>query len=703
MYDGLQTFVIGAAMVCDTVLLMALVERPNWRSVTVWMLLLALGVWLWHTGTFAHALLSGSTGPLAFQADRAAMIVMSAGLLLMPSALLHGLLRLWRMGLRVSPRPNVAYAFLYLPLIALIPVAGELASRPGSEYLELVAPFKLPYLCWMSSVNLIAGIGLLMLRRRIELPRAHEFFGWMTAVLLGMAAGNAFIVLYALDAWPHAVPWLQLATIVSPTLPLALFVYFVLRFRLLPLVLERTLVYGAIVVGLMLLHQLAVRDLATAVHEHYRVDFGILEGAVAIVLVLVYQPARQRVGEALRYLFRSQAASRGENRRLAVEMAARSGRPVDELLDWFVSSVQAAFRVEYAVGWVFDASGRVLYRSGETARLPDDRARVLQQQLASAGLVSCTRYEAPSQAILEILQQSQASVAVQLEHQQLAGLLLLGPQPLNQPPGDEELSSLVLLAEQLSVTMHNSILQEARLAWERQALQQEKLSTLGLLAGSVAHEVRNPLSSIKTITTMLGEDLGGDSPHAEDIRLILSEIDRLAATTSQLLEIARPERPHGKEGRVPEAVQSTLGILRHLARQQDVTIEMQMPEGLPAVCSDENALREIVFNLLANAVQAAGHGGRVHVSCRQENGCVRLEVRDNGPGIPAEVRLRLFEPFFTTRETGTGLGLYTVGRRVRDAGGEIRCESAPEAGTSFVVTLPYQDTGKHGSRDAGPG
>src|SRR5262249_3850307 len=97
---------------------------------------------------------------------------------------------------------------------------------------------------------------------------------------------------------------------------------------------------------------------------------------------------------------------------------------------------------------------------------------------------------------------------------------------------------------------------------------------------------------------------------------------------------------------------------------------------------------EIVFNLLSNSIDAAGHGGCIQGSCRSENGCVVAEIQDDGPGIPPPLQEQLFQPFVTTKESGTGLGVYVGGRRVRGLHGGIHCESDPEHGTSFTVKLP---------------
>ena len=129
-------------------------------------------------------------------------------------------------------------------------------------------------------------------------------------------------------------------------------------------------------------------------------------------------------------------------------------------------------------------------------------------------------------------------------------------------------------------------------------------------------------------------------------------------------------------------------MLRHLARQHDVALEVVIPADLPLVRADDPALREIFFNLLNNALDAAGPGGRVSVRCCLIDSHVVAEVRDSGAGLPTAVHERLFEPFLTTKTNGTGLGLHVVGRRIRETGGSIACESGTDRGTLFTVRLP---------------
>lgn len=694
MFDDLRILCIGAAAVVETVLLLALVERRNWRYVTLWMLLLTGGAWLWHVGSLFYMLLGNNRDAYGLQLRWTLMTVMATGLLLMPSALSHGMLRLWRTGTKETGWRHAEYAILYAPLLGLIPIAARLGADRSAPFMQLVEPFVIPYIAWVALANLVSAAAAIQLRGSSAFPQAKQFFTWLAATLLAMPVLIAAVVLLAVEAWPTVAPLLMLVVNLSPILPVALFAYFAIRYRFVPIVLERTLVYGAIVVGLLLVHQVAVRDLQTAVTDHYHVDFVMVELIAGIALILIYQPFRQRTAEALRYLMGSRVAEvRNQMRRLSVEMSQRAGQSPTDVLGWFTAALAEPLHVDYVAAWLLDPSGQVAIEVGATQHLTSGLAVLLHDCLSRDGLHCYTARDVPNRNVTGMMQQAEASVAALIKQQDVRGLLLIGRSSWHRQLGDEELNALILLVDQLGSTLQNSLLQAERLAAERRALQNEKLSTLGMLAGSIAHEVKNPLSSIKTIAAVLAEQLGRDSPHAEDLRLILGEIDRLTITTSQLLEFARSATHDAEHGSLPTVIERTLRVMRHLARQKDVRIEAQIDDGLPAVRADEHSLREIVFNLLSNSIDAAEHGGCIQVACRCENGCVVAEIRDDGPGIPPSLQDQLFQPFFTTKESGTGLGLYVVGRRVRELDGEIHCQSDPEHGTSFTVKLPVSING----------
>ena len=691
METDLQLWSIGTAAVVDTALLVALVERANLRSVNRWMLHLTAGVWLWHTGAFFQAWLSRGTVPFAVELRWMAMVVMVIGLLTIPSAMLHGLFRLYQTGITIANRPRRRLALCYLPLLAVVPIGISLARDPQATFVDLVAPYKMPYLVWMALANALFAGGLFHYRRFVEVPQNRRLIAWMVTATGGLTLVDVVLVLAADHVSPSLQSHLYTCVILTPVVPICMFAYFLMRFQFLPLVLERTFVYGAFVGGIVLLHELALRDVASAVRTEYRVDLAFIEALLISALVIAYQPLRRRVLESFQYLIGSPRQVREENRRLAVELAAQAGRPVPELLDWFAHSVPSAFQIEAVALWLFDADGAPPYRSGSTDRFSDRFGQEVYDNLRDAHRAFCTRADAPAIRTLEMLRGTGAWGAIRLEHRDLRGLLVFWPQIGNQPVADERVNALLLLVEQLAATIANSQLLEAHRAAERRMLQQEKLSTLGLLAGSIAHEVKNPLSSMRTIASVLAEELGEDSPQAEGLQMIVSEVDRLVGVTNQLLEIARPARSQGGQCDLRMTLLATCRLLRHHAQNAQVSLEMRLDEAPILAQADGSAVREILFNLLLNGIEAAGAGGKVEVASDLDTGKHRLEIRNSGPPIPPATLERLFEPFFTTKPTGTGLGLYLVAQRTRELGGEIHCRSSHDEGTCFELRLPAVD------------
>ncbi len=689
MLSDLQLLGLGAAAVIDTVLLVALIERPNRRQVALWMLVLTAAGWLWHSGSFVHTLLIRATHPWSLQVNALAMTAMAAGLLLMPSSMLHGAVRLWHTGVDAKPRGDARYGLCYLPVLVLGPIMRSLFAQPTGDFLVLVAPFTVPYVAWLCVTNGIAAITFWDLRRRVALPSATQFFARMALLLCGLSLLVACVVFVAIPLCPqHEGEWKLLVSL-SPVLPVLLFTYYVMRFGFVSVVLERTLVYGAVLAAVFLFHHVALAGIAERLNESLQVDFAIVEAVAAAALILAYQPLRQRVAESLRYLLGSRVGDvREQTRQLAARMSDGTDQPIDCWLSSMTDEVRTLFGVTHVGTWLFGEGDHIVGQAASGNAISADQAVALQASLSQTRQHILTRFEAPNQMALEILSATGTSVAIAFHHRDLRGLMVLGRKRLNQELSDEELSSLALLTEQLAVTLRNMRLQQDRLAAERRALRQEKLSTLGLLASSIAHEIKNPLSSIRTISTVMAEDLGPDSPHVEDLRLIVSEIDRLAATTRHLLEFARPA-PSTSDGCVPrELLERTLRILRQLAQQRDVRIETEFDHQSIAVKADPASLGEVFFNLLSNSIDAAGAGGVVTIVCRQNSSHVTVIIRDTGPGLPPEVQEHLFEPFVTTKLDGTGLGLYIVGRRIRELAAEIRCESRPGQGTSFEVRLP---------------
>ncbi|MBL9081968.1 MAG: hypothetical protein JNK76_09200 [Planctomycetales bacterium] len=683
MFRQFEFISVGLATVIDVVLLLALLERRNRSRVAVPVALLVAGAAMLHGGAFVRLLLMDLRGLWAMQVHWCALVVLTTGLLLVPAAMTHCCWRMFRTGLTIDPPTSPRYVIAYLPILLLLPAAMAMRDDPRGDYLELMRTLVAPYTAWFVAVG-IGSAAVFWRQRRLTAPRARQFAGSLAVVQLLAGAILAGVVVAAFAVAPENRPPLQLAALLVPLLPVLLFGYFVLRYNFMQLMLERTLVYAALLTAAMLFHHVAVLGLQNDLEDRYRVDFGIVEGLLIVVVVIAYQPLRHRASEALRYLLGVRVEeTRRRMRDLAWRMAMRVEDDPQQLVAWFRQTAAETCDVASVSVWLFDETGRTTI-AGNSSILTDNEARVLYQRLREADEQLAT-----PRCLVGRLLEHDASLAVRLDRPTATGLVVFGRREANLEFSHEEANAIALVVEQLGIVLHNIALRTERLLAERRALQNEQLSTLGLLAGSIAHEIKNPLSSIKTLAAVMAEDLGPQSPHAEDVRLILGEVERLTTTTNQLLGFVRAPCPASDGCALRPLLENTLGVMRHWAHERGITIRATFDDGGACVAADEAALREVVFNLLKNAVEALERGGSVVVRTRVAgDDQVVLEIQDDGPGLAPEVQDRLFEPLVTTKPGGTGLGLYLVGREVRAAGGRIECRSGPGQGTLFTVALP---------------
>ncbi|HEY1377934.1 MAG TPA: ATP-binding protein, partial [Gemmataceae bacterium] len=226
-------------------------------------------------------------------------------------------------------------------------------------------------------------------------------------------------------------------------------------------------------------------------------------------------------------------------------------------------------------------------------------------------------------------------------------------------------------------------LQEA----QAQLLHQEKMAAFGLLAAGIAHEVGNPLASISTIVQVL-ERRDHDDYTREKLTLVADQLRRIQGILRELINFSRPASTAREKMSVAEVIDEALGIAKFYKGVKRRSIAVALPADLPPVVGVRGQLVSVFLNLVLNAIDATGKGGHVELGAAVEATGVRVWVRDDGPGIAAEHQPRLFQPYFTTKRHGTGLGLFMAHKLLAEHGGTIECESAAGAGTTFTVRLP---------------
>ncbi len=224
-------------------------------------------------------------------------------------------------------------------------------------------------------------------------------------------------------------------------------------------------------------------------------------------------------------------------------------------------------------------------------------------------------------------------------------------------------------------------------ASQARVIHQEKMAAFGLLAAGIAHEVGNPLAAISSLIQMI-QRRHPDHYTGEKLELAARQLRRIQRTVRDLVDFSRPASSIKGRVRLTDVVEDVLGIAKYYTRTGERDIITDLAADLPAVIAIRDHLVQVVLNLVMNAIDATAKGGRIHLETRMEGERIILRVEDDGRGIPAEDRERLFQPYYTTKPQGTGLGLFVSRQIVEELGGMLSHDPSFGKGTRFIVQLP---------------
>jgi signal transduction histidine kinase len=217
----------------------------------------------------------------------------------------------------------------------------------------------------------------------------------------------------------------------------------------------------------------------------------------------------------------------------------------------------------------------------------------------------------------------------------------------------------------------------------------ERFAAVGEAAAYVSHEIKNPLMVIGGLAGQVERRLS-DPAHREKLRVIQEEVKRLESFLGSLQDFLRPVHPLKRRVNLNEIIREVQALMGPAAEDKGINLEEQLDSSLPSIEADPTQLNQAVLNLLKNALEATGPDGRIILASGSKKGQVWFSIRDTGKGMTPEVKSKIFHPFFTTKEKGTGLGLAVVHKIITDHGGTIDLETTPEAGSIFTVRLPLR-------------
>ena len=289
----------------------------------------------------------------------------------------------------------------------------------------------------------------------------------------------------------------------------------------------------------------------------------------------------------------------------------------------------------------------------------------------------------------DILSGCQSVIDREISHRQKSGELL--PMVLSVTPirdeGEACTGAVIVLRDLREIKQ-----------LEKKVRQSEKLAAIGRLAAGVAHEIRNPLSSIRGFARFLAHALSDRSQEREYAEIMVKEVDRINRVVNDLLTFAQPMKPNREPTDISKIIKHTIRLMEVDARSRDVLIHRNISPDLDKLSIDGNQITQALINLILNALQELDTGGIIEVGADVDHSGnqINIWVEDNGSGIAHENKGKIFDPFFTTREKGTGLGLAIVHKIAENHGGEIRVDSplpSRNQGCRFTIILPTKRSG----------
>jgi signal transduction histidine kinase len=662
------------------------------------LLALAIGIGVWHASTLVPVL----HGLLGLDRERWVTLLRLADALAVISItfsysfLLHVHLHLWA---NAQERPltltEKARVYLsYIPTLFLFITVPRIWQGPYAPMIEKQKPFVLPFALWAFYVLCFIAVTDLLIsfkteslsERRIMRALAGSFVCIGLLILGAIAVGVGEGTTLGL--------YLKTLANLGSLLPSALLAYYIYRYRLLELIIRDSLIVATFAGVILVLYLYGIRTIGAWLTARYGLRAGVVETLLILALALGAAPLRAWLEKRFHKLFEREAAL---YRDVVARIGSHAGKykQLPELLRFVEERTEASLGLRRVRLIVYERSSDAAEQSDALAFMDDDDeqkkesveevTRWVEHVIELASVNNWTSIEDEA-----ILRERDYEIAYALRREdRTVGLMLIDAAP--DVLTNDARAVLEVLAGQIAIAIEDCRLVEENVRLERRLAQGERLATLGLMAATIAHEVKNPLSAIKSIAQVMREDERLTGDYARDLSLIVGETDRLSRSVTQLLSFARSAPPAIAPSRMDDLAHAIVELFRVEASARGVSLDCRAETHRELEGSSAAALRDALSNLLLNAIQATPAGGRVTVEARVEFQEPVITVTDTGQGVPTELQGRIWEPFFTTRQRGTGLGLSIVRKRMEEAGGTARLlPSTNGEGARFELRLQEQ-------------
>ncbi|MEO7969728.1 MAG: ATP-binding protein [bacterium] len=583
------------------------------------------------------------------------------------SFLLHVHLYLWAAAsnrlLKLSEKARVYLS--YLPNIFLVVALYKIWFRPYAPMMSRLHFLVLPMAVWITYVLAVIAITELLIARKARNQSEQRIMRTLAGSFVAIGIVILAALAFGLGEGTEAGLYLKTVANLGSLLPSLLLAYYIYRYRYLEIIIEESLIVASFAAVVLIIYIYGIKTIGDWMTVRYGIRPGVIEALLILGLALAAAPLRRWLEKRFHRLFEREAAL---YRQVVSRIGSQAGhyKQLPQLLDFVQQQTTLALglrRTQIVLRARFVSGEPALTANNDDAAFSEG---VLESviELAQAGSWKpVENHPALASHGFEL------AYALRRD-ERVSGVLLIDAPAATL--NEDTRSVLEVLAGQVAIAVEDCRLVEENVTLERKLAERERLAALGQMAATVAHEIKNPLSAIKSIAQVMGEDANMSREYARDLSLIVGETDRLGQSVTQLLSFARTKAPAELPQLASQLVDSVVRLFQATAAGRRVRLITKFGNDLELSGDIVSSVRVALSNLLLNSLQATDRDGEITIAQDIEADALVVTVQDSGPGISEELRKRIWEPFFTTKQRGTGLGLAIVRKRMEEAGGTAR-------------------------------
>lgn len=619
------------------------------------------------------------------------------GLFLMPAVTLHFLTILTNSNDKKRKRIIIS-AYVYSFIVIIIALSGYFRGNFVKQKWGYFPGVDLAYKSFMAGFVVFFGYGLFLLFRKYRTVKSalekNRLKYALAALIVGIIVGSTNFFPSFFEAYPLGN--------FSGAVYTGIIAYSIVKHRLLEIevIIKRGAVY-TVLAGFVTACYMLVIFVSVQL-------FGTYTGAVSIIMLVIssfiiamtLEPLRNKLDKITdKIFFRGKYDYQETLRNLSKTIS--SVIKLNDLLDRVLSTIANSMRVKNVVYLSLNkdkgefriekVEGYELKNLNTSEFVLDDKHPLINWLKERKDILIAEEFEKDNidetvfQEIKATLKKLGAALCVPvIDRETVKGIIILE----NKLSGDifnkGDLELLSTISYQVSIAIENSDLYE-------QMQRKEKLAMVGSMAASLAHEIKNPLTAIKAFVQMMPEKYNDAVFRKKFSDIVPNEVERLTDLSENLLNISRPSKPSFEYVDINSIIERVSNILEGQFKKKNIKLEKKLMN-IPRVTADEQQLIQVFLNIMLNAMQSMDKNGRLEIKCNSDHGkFVEIAFIDNGYGIEEKNIDKIFDPFFSTKKEGTGLGLATCLRTIEAHGGAIKVKSKIGQGSTFIVQLPIKE------------